>query len=281
MALDFSDVKMLVTDLDGTVLMDLGLAGSRASEFTVEVFKKLQKRGVIICLASGRMRESMLKIAAEMGLNGPVISYNGAMISSATGETIYHQPLDTDISDAILELAEKRKLSLNFYSDGILYSKKFQPWWDLYEGRTASPMREVKSLLDLKGKVSTKLLFIAEPTTIKKLKTELSSLYAERANVLVTMDEYLEIMDPLVNKGRALEFLADSLKINLKQIIAAGDGYNDLEMLKAAGFSLAVNNGREELKVVADVLIDPPQKDGLGRYLEKIFNLKILENSHG
>jgi Cof subfamily protein (haloacid dehalogenase superfamily) len=215
------------------------------------------------------MHESIMAVAKSWGFCGPVISYNGAMIRLENGDLLSHDPLDSAVSDHVIEFAEANNLPLNFYAEGRILSRRFHPWWDLYEGRTCSPMVEVENLRPQMGSSPTKLLLMSEPGRIRELEAHFKPHFGGRANVLITGDEYLEFMAPSVNKGAALRSLAAALGVARGEIVAAGDGYNDIEMLQEAGCGLAVKGGRQALKDVADHLVDGPEELGVADFIEK------------
>ena len=260
--------RLFVTDLDGTILADDGPRGVRLPGRTLRALKALHEKGVIVCLASGRMHESIRAVSREWGFAGPVISYNGAMVKLADETLLSHDPLDAAVTAEVVEFAESRGLPLNFYSHDRILSRRFHPWWDVYEGRTCSPMHEVQSLLPHKGDTATKLLIMSEPARIKAFEAEFRPRFRGLANVLITADEYLEFMAPQVNKGAALLRLAAELGISAGEIVAAGDGYNDVEMLQAAGCALAVEGARQALKDVAHHSVAGPEGHGVAEFIE-------------
>jgi Cof subfamily protein (haloacid dehalogenase superfamily) len=214
------------------------------------------------------MHESIQHVAASLGFSTPIISYNGAMLRMPDGELLHHEPLEASVSRELVEECEARELPLNFYQSGRLISRRFQPWWDLYEGRTASPMQAVESLLPYRHETATKLLVMSPPQRIRELEAEFAPRFAGRANVLITGDEYLEFMAPTVNKGAALRVLAGRLGIAREQIVAAGDGYNDVEMLREAGLGLAVEGGRQAAKDAAGRVVAGPAQGGVAHFIE-------------
>jgi Cof subfamily protein (haloacid dehalogenase superfamily) len=263
------DCKLFVTDLDGTVLIDEKEAGCRSTPRLKHALRALEARGTLICLASGRMHESIRIISRDLGVQGPVISYNGAMLRSHDDEMLIHHTLDAEVAAEVVQLAHDRKLPLNFYCDGLLYARKIQPWWDLYQGRSSSPMKPVDSLLPMLGQRPTKLLFCAPAAVILALRDELTPRFAGRATVLITADEYLEIMPLDTDKGHALADLAERLGLSASDVVAAGDGNNDIGMISYAGVGIAISNGREALKQKADVVVGPPEVEGLAIYIEQ------------
>lgn len=261
--------RLFVTDLDGTILIDGGAQGASLPARTKEALKALSAQGTTVCLASGRMHESITAVSGSWGFKGPIISYNGAMIRLEDGELFSHDPLDSLVSDHVIDFAETNNLPLNFYEEGRILSRRFHPWWDLYEGRTCSPMVEVENLRPQQGQSPTKLLMMSEPARIRELEAHFKPIFAGKANVLITGDEYLEFMSPRVNKGSALQALAARLGIEKNEIVAAGDGYNDMEMLQAAGHGIAIKSGRQPLIDLADSVVEGPEAWGVAEFIEK------------
>jgi Cof subfamily protein (haloacid dehalogenase superfamily) len=262
-------LKLFATDLDGTVLIDRGVEGCHATPRIKAALRALQDSGVVVCLASGRMHESIRIIAAEMGIRGPIISYNGAMLRGAGDELLDSHTLAPSLAEEVVALAEDEKLPLNYYLDGVLYARRIQPWWDLYHGRTSSPMREVSSHRELAGSSPYKLLIYAEAARIRALRDSLAPRWASRCTLMITADEYLEILPLGADKGHSLAMLAGHLGLQPEQVVAAGDGWNDLGMLAWAGLGVAMESGREELRAGADCVVPGPEEDGLARFIEE------------
>ncbi len=262
------DCKLFVSDLDGTLLVDRGQDGVFTTDRSRAALRALQRQGVTVCLASGRMHESIRHIAADLNVIGPVISYNGAMLRDHQDQVLTHQRVEPGLAAELIDLAEARELELNFYLEGSLLARNLEPWWDLYHGRTSSPMVAVDSLLPYRGQSPTKLLIFSDAATIRGLKEELAPLVKDRAIMVVTADQYLEFMPLGTDKGHALADLAARLGLTAAQVVAVGDGNNDLGMVSWAGHGLATRDGRQALIDVADELVDPPAQDGVAVWIE-------------
>jgi Cof subfamily protein (haloacid dehalogenase superfamily) len=263
------DLRLFVTDLDGTVLVDRGVDGCHATPRMRAALQGLQRSGVAVCLASGRMHESIRHIAQDLGVAGPIISYNGAMLRGPHDELWVHHTLEAGLAAEVVALAESRDLALNYYLDGVLYARKVQPWWDLYHGRTSSPMQPVESLAGFAGRRPTKLLIHTQPAMVLALRAELAPRLAGRCDLMITSDEYLEFIPPGADKGHVLADLAGRLDLKPDQVVAAGDGWNDLGMLRWAGTSIAIASGRDDLKAVATAVVPGPEQDGLAVWIEQ------------
>jgi Cof subfamily protein (haloacid dehalogenase superfamily) len=264
--------KLFATDLDGTVLFEKN-GNSDSTLRTRRALQRLQAQGTTVALASGRMHESMVLISRHLGVKGPILSYNGAMLRLA-GERGWRQPslflpLDAGLAKEVIDFSAARGVALNFYHGGKLYMQKSTIWTDLYLGRTSSPTVLVSSLEKMRGKRPAKLLMMDHPSRIVRLRDELAPRFAGRANVVITNKEYLEFMHPRVNKGSTLSELAGLLGVKRQDVVAAGDGFNDVEMLGWAGTSVSIRTAPPKVRRMAHHVVAAPSEDGLAAFIEE------------
>ena len=111
-------IKLIATDIDGTILIPEG-------EFTQGVkdcIKNLSEKGIKVVLVTGRMNAAAVKIAQELGLNTPVVSYQGGLVVDGD-KKLYERYLTEEQAERVLNWAEKENIHINLYNDDILYSK--------------------------------------------------------------------------------------------------------------------------------------------------------------
>lgn len=258
-------------DLDDTLLGP----DHRISHRNARALRALRELGVAVIIASGRMHEATLGYAVELGITGPIVSYNGALIKLAgTGDVWLHERVSAPLAWEIMEYCSERKLQLNFYHDGLVHSAEDTPWLQLYHSRTGSPyVVESDMMMKMSGVEPTKLLIVDTPQYTDALLPILRDRFQGTLYVTKTTDEYLELMPLCANKGAALEFTANRLGVSQNQTLAIGDSYNDVSMVRWAGLGLAVANAKPELLAVADRTIGRYDEDGVGVVLEEIYGL--------
>jgi len=246
-------IKMIALDLDGTLLRADKTVGPR----TAEALRAAHAKGVDIALASGRMTPAMEKTAASLGFDCFIVSYNGAAVcdyASGGRKRLFHQPLSATIARELYEWARERRYQVNFYHEDVIVSEDaphLMPYVNLYRGRTDSPYRLVKNLEDFMHHAPTKLLIVVDPPVREKIDAELRPRFSPRATVIRTDPEFLEFLDPSVNKGCGVAKLAEIRGMTMANVLAMGDGENDVQMIGAAGFGVAVANAFPEVKAVA------------------------------
>ena len=258
---------LVALDLDGTLLNDNHIMTDRNRR----ALRDLSAQGIIVVLVSGRMHQSILPISNQIGLENPIISYNGGMIKHATTEKVlHHSPIPALIATELVEYCDRRGLHFNFCLNDRLYIKTRNQWSQLYEERTGVVATVLDNLHQLYGETPTKMQVLDTPERIKRLLMEFKENFGKRLYVTRTQIEYIEFMNPHVSKGRALETLAAQINVPMDLVVAFGDGYNDESMMKAAGFRIAMGNSVEEIKACADYIAETNHNDGVAKAIEQL-----------
>ena len=254
--------RMAAFDLDGTLLS----SHNELSDENREALQALSTNDVLVVLVSGRMHRSILPISEQIGLENPIISYNGGMVKHAiTGEIYHHTPVSTEDAKKVVKDCIEQNLHLNYCWNDELYVAARNEWSDLYELRTGVPATPVGDLNLMVEKTPTKLLIIHPAEKLQPLLARFKTKYAGTLYVTQTQPEYIEFMNPGVTKGRALTALADQCNIPIDSVVAFGDSYNDESLLKTAGFGIAMDNAVEPIKACADYITTSNDENGVAR----------------
>lgn len=262
--------EMISLDLDLTFLDPQ----HRISPRNLAAVTRCRDLGVKVVITSGRMFYTTLPYASALGLETPIISYNGAFIKRvSTGEILLDECLDLSTTREIIDLAEAGNMQLNYYLDDTLYSKCNTTWSDLYAARTGAIVNVIGDLRTLADRRPTKLLIVDDPARISRLLEELAPRFAGRVYLTISNAEYLEFIPPGVDKGRALAVVADYYGIPRERVIAFGDAGNDMPAIAWAGLGVAMANARPEVIAIADEVAPRYDEDGVARVLEQIFEL--------
>lgn len=263
--------KLIAMDLDDT-LLDSQL---RISPRLKAQIRELRRRGVVITLATGRMYRSARPIALELELDIPLITYQGALIKNClSGEIIAHRPLPAESAREIIKLAREKELNINFYLNDELYVEQFSPAAEKYARLSDVPLglvSDLTELLDLPEFQAgpTKIVLIGDPAYLDTVQAEARPLFGSSLHISKSKPFFLEFSDPRGNKGAALEELAGCCGVSREQVMAFGDGFNDLEMVEFAGLGVAMGNAVPELKAVADYVTAGNDDDGVAEALQK------------
>lgn len=258
--------KMIAIDLDGTLLTDELIIPPK----TVNTIQKAVEIGTIVTIATGRMFTSAKIIAQQLGINVPLITYQGAIIKDVyETEVIYERLIPPDISQALVKIALQKKIHLQVYQDDLLYCAVENDELISYAEDVKVPYTIETNLVKLATRGFTKALFIGEPDRLYALQDELRILFGDRAHIAKSKERYLEVTHPEANKGSALLYLAERLGIDASEIIGIGDNYNDIELLNTAGLGIAMGNGVRELRRRADYITLTNNEEGVEHAIEK------------
>lgn len=252
--------RLAAIDLDKTLLD----SEYQLTEYNLSAVRELANNSVTVVLASGRMHRTIMPFSRQIGLEEPVISYNGALIKHLkTDETVYHIPIKTDLASEIIEKCARMNLHLNFYLNDVLYVVELNKWSELYDTRTGAKSNPVGNLHKFDGKEPTKLQIVSAPKKIDNLTGLFKEQFGRQLYVVRTQPEYIEFMNPEASKGRALLIVAQKLNIPKEQVVAFGDSENDKSMMEVASFSIAMGNSTDELKAFADFVTTTNEEDGV------------------
>ncbi|KIL37127.1 hydrolase [Cohnella kolymensis] len=259
--------KVVVLDIDDTLLSDSG----QISDETKDVIQQIIHRNKItVVLATGRMFVSAQKIAAELGVEAPIIAYQGALVKSQSdGRVLYERVVDPASVKSIIEYAESKHFHLHIYSKDVLYVKEENDKVRRYSDMHGAPYTVIPDFYELIESPVSKMLLFEEPETLDQAIRELLPTLKESCYLTKSKPFFLEILHREVNKGEALRMFLKDQQCSQSEVLAIGDSWNDKELFKAAGFTIAMGNAIEELKEAADYVTSTNNDDGVRKALEK------------
>jgi Cof subfamily protein (haloacid dehalogenase superfamily) len=243
---------MISLDLDGTLLRTDKTLGPR----TKEALHAAHAKGIKIVLASGRMISSIERVAGMLDLDVCIVSCNGAAVFGPAADgrkPVFYRPLNADVARELVAYAKQHRYQVNFYQGSVIYSEDgphLRPWIDIYSQRTGSFFKFVENLDDYLDLAPPKVLYVVDPDIRNAIQKELMPRFGSRVNMMRTDPEYLEFLEPGIDKGVGLTKLAEALGIPMGQVMAMGDGENDIAMLEVAGWPVAVANASPLCKAV-------------------------------
>lgn len=249
------DIRLIAVDLDKTLLDD----HLQIPERNRQALEAAAARGITVAIATGRTHESAAHYARRLGIDAPIISYNGAMIRRADDdEPLRHLRLDPDLAAEIVERLVHEMIDFMYFLDGELYVARFDHWARDYLARTGDQPRIAGDLRRFAGAAPTKLLLLGTPEQTRERYERFSREYAGRIYATISLPQYMEILHPEATKANALRWLAEYLGIPMECTVAMGDSLNDLEMVQAAGIGVFMPGANAELRAHADFVPSDP-----------------------
>ena len=258
-------IKMIATDIDGTIL-NWGKGFSPAIRSCIS---NLSAKGIKVVLVTGRMHSSAIHVAEDLGLDTPIISYQGGLIKDIKGKTLYQKNLNSDYAKEIIKWARENNIHINLYIDDKLYVENDNDTIKYYvDGKHIE--YTVCSFDDLKIENVNKILAIdindAERVTswVGELKKKYPDLY-----IVKSTPYFCEIGSSEAKKSLGVQILCDLWGIKKEEVLTIGDQDNDIDLVEAGGVGVAMGNATEELKKHADYITDTVDNDGFVKAIEK------------
>jgi Cof subfamily protein (haloacid dehalogenase superfamily) len=270
-ALDASSVRAVAMDLDRTILPDTLELRPRL----IEAVKAVAAAGVVPIVATGRMLRSSLPFALQLGVTAPLICYQGALIADPqTGEWLRHEPMPVPLAREVIEACRKRDQHCNVYVDDELYVDELNVYALEYARHAKLEAHAVGDLLQWLTLPTTKIVVVGEPELLDALQIELRAQFGERLFIAKSLPFFLEVAQPGVSKGSALEWVCDRISIEPGHVVSFGDGANDIELLRDAGFGVAIEGADQILLDEAEATVPGPEHDGVARFLEALVSAR-------
>lgn len=263
--------RLIAADLDDTLLDE----NSKISSRNREAIRKAVDLGVWFIIATGRMFKTSVPYLADLGLNGdcPLINYHGALVkTSQSKKIVLHRPLDNELAIAVAEEAERQECHVSLFIDDNLYINAESEYSRYYQSLARidlKPVGNLSAFLRQNGANPSKMSIIRWDGRIDEIEAGIKGCFGDKISVLQSRPYFLEITDHKATKGQTLRWLAEQEGISSEQVIAFGDGRNDLDMISYAGLGVAVANACPELLQAADLVAASNNEDGVAEVIEK------------
>lgn len=264
--------KLVAIDLDGTLLDDKKLIHPD----NIKVISQVKKLGIKVVIATGRPLIVVKSILDQLGITDPndyCVTLNGVLVQRvSTQEIVCSESFDASLFKRIYSLMKLNpKLFLHTFSPQYdLVANKKNEYSDIecyhgilsYEEFDFSKIKEQDRFY--------KAVITGDPKHIDHLEETLDPIFYSLFTVVRTLPCILEFLPLGTNKGYGLLSLAKLLNIKPSEIIAIGDEHNDLEMLKAVGMPIAMENAIPEVKEICQMITLSNNAAGVAYALKKL-----------
>ena len=255
---------LLVLDLDGT----LTNSKKEISPRNLQPLLRLQQSGVRLVLASGRPTYGIAPLADALRMKeygGFILSYNGGeIIEWGTGRLLYKNLLPDDVLPILYTASVRNEQAILTYDDEYVRKEAFL---------NKMQIRAVDDFLAAAPLPLPKCLIVGDPDRLIRTEAELSLRLQGQISVYRSEPYFLELVPMGIDKAQSLSVLLDKLGLTREAMVAMGDGYNDLSMIKFAGMGVAMANAQEPVKQAADYITLSNDEDGVAMAVERLFDL--------
>ena len=264
--------KLLVVDIDGTLV---GRDGSISAEDRNALAEACQS-GIRVSLSTGRVVQACLRIINQLSLDGCHMFFDGALVSNPSQDKeVYVQPISQEMVKQAVEFAHSNDIPLELYS-ATQYFVKQETWASDIRRQFFGIEPVVVDFTRLwdKERIIKGGITVSSPQEIAKARSFCHQFDGRLCFTWTKTPAYpdisfINVLAPEVSKGKALEALASHLGVYLDEVMAIGDGPNDIPLLTSAGLGVAMGNAPDELKAVADYITLDIDHGGLAAAVER------------
>lgn len=255
-----TEIRMVVTDLDGTLLRD----DKSISAYTERVIEDVRRRGILFVIATARPIRAVKKFLPRISYDAAVF-HNGAVVEDGDcrlGKTGIEEPLD--IVTAVLRDRPDTRIAVE--SNDVMYSN-----FDAEEFWPGTSYTATEDFREIEGLAADKI--ILEARSVEEME-RFRPYLREDLYMQLSEGRLVTVHNKLSSKINAVRSIAERHGISLEQAVAFGDDYNDIEMLRGCGIGVAVENALEEVRAAAAQICGSNERDGVARWLEENTNEK-------
>ncbi len=267
-----TDIKIIAIDMDGTLLNE----EKQISQNNISALKKAIEKGVEIVPATGRAGNGIPQQLLDLNPTYAITANGARVMNLKTGECIFEKLLPRDIALKAYDILIKYDLVLDLFQNGVGISTKA----NMEISKKLLPENILKYVSSTRVIVDDLRAFVAQQENGIEKWTMFFSDETQRDKAWHEMEQMgllpvsslprnMELSHPETSKGVALEVVAKACGLTLSHTMAIGDGGNDLEMVEMAGIGIAMENGMENVKAVADFCTDTNDNDGVAKAIEK------------
>ena len=290
-------IQMIVMDMDGTLLT----SDNRISSRTKELLLRVQSQGVRLVLASGRSYCKLMEYAEELHMDaygGYLLEVNGLILYDlASGKRHIRKQMGRSEMEELFTYFRQWDVEIMAqFDDGLFdynpesvlkekaeYRKKHKlsddyPWTGgafalLADNRKGYPKIHYINTWEEIDRSINKVSVAYHEDVMAEVSAQAKRDLQDRYWLGLTTPKWLELMPLGITKGSGLTALAEMLDIPMHDVMAFGDGENDIEMLQAAGIGIAMGNAMPEVEAAADEVSSGNNEDGIAEALQKYFTV--------
>jgi Cof subfamily protein (haloacid dehalogenase superfamily) len=259
-----ADVAAFACDLDRTLIAEDAIVHPR----TLSAIAAARGAGIRVVVVTGRMYRSVRRYVRELGLDEPVVCYQGAVVADATGAFLRHVRIPVELAREALAAVTVEGHHVNCYVDDELYVARVTDEARAYADFQGLPMHEVGDLVHWLDRPPTKLVAVGERHVMDDLERRVKARFDGRLYISKSLPEFLEFAAPEVTKASGFAAVAELLDLPLERVVAFGDGENDVELLQSVGYAVAVDNAHDRVLAVADFVCPPDREQGVAQVIE-------------
>ena len=238
----------------------------------VEALGRIVSAGVTVVACTGRPFPGAVPWVTRLGLQGPIVCYQGAEVRTLEGGVLLDHGVPHDLAMEVIRYARERNLHVQAYRDDRLMVEHERPEAHKYAEHAGMEIHVVADLDLAMGPTTPKLVIVSTPAMLEELLPDVRRRWAGRLNAATSTPDYLEFTSVESDKASALRFVTERLGIAQSEVAAVGDGRNDASMIAWAGLGIAVEGSPPEVIAAADRTIPGPGHGGIQQLADTLLS---------
>ncbi|CAK9221486.1 unnamed protein product [Sphagnum jensenii] len=275
--------KILFCDMDGTLMNSRSMITNK----TANALRAAMKIGVQVIIATGKTRPAALAALETVGLTGrggalshtsPGVFLQGLQVYGKEGTILHSQLLDPKVVSETFKFSVEHQVPLVGFSGDKCVTLFSHPLIDTLHEVYYEPKAEVMKSIDqiMNAKVQKVLFYDTAERVANFLRPHWSLAIRGQATIVQALPDMMEILPVGASKGAGVQMLLDHMEVPIDQVMALGDGENDIEMLSMVGWGVAMANGTERTKAVAKAVTSSNDEDGVAKAVQDFILSGVL-----
>ena len=266
----FPPIRLIATDIDGTLLD----SSRKLPEKNLQAIRAAQAKGITVAISSGRFAENVYVLFQDYGLCCPIIGLNGAVVTDDRLRRLSDTVMTREAAVGVLE--QLVRLGSDFFMfcrKAICTSSETRKhhselsYGDRIRGLGVTYCHGAEEAAALAKRGEVHKIFVCDNVPLHLVRQALRDI----PGIALTQSfaNNVEVMPSGVDKGKGVALLAKSLGIAMDEVMALGDEENDVPMLRAVQYGIAMENGSAEAKAAAKYVTDSNDRCGFAKAVEK------------
>ncbi len=257
--MQMTKTQLIALDVDGTLLGE-DCCIPQAHRDAIEY---IRKQGDIVVIATGRPLLTTVPLWDSLGLDTPIVCFDGTWIGYPNQQALYEHPLSCeDVQDILVEL-QRGDGAISLYNESGWFMNRATQWTKHFPKLYNTTIHFGEEQIQQWTEPSPKVMYVCDPDLLQTMVDRIHSIFEDRFHVVTSQFDRFEIHQPLITKAWGLERLIEHLNIERENVWAVGDSANDFEMIRWAGHGCAMGQASDLVKNVATHILPSIDNAGL------------------
>jgi Cof subfamily protein (haloacid dehalogenase superfamily) len=261
-----SKIRLLLSDVDGTLVPHSKVLTERS----LEAVQALRDAGIMFALTSSRPARGLAMFIAPLGLTTPLSAFNGAMIVDTQMKVFVEHTIDDEVVPVILGALEENNVPPWVYRGREWYVRDADGPHVRHEAEVCEFEPLTVANFNAVSDGVAKIVGASDDVdSLTRARSTIEAKVGDRVSATNSQSYYLDVTNPLANKGAVVDYLSSMFDIPTAAIATIGDAYNDVSMFERSGLSIAMGNAEADVKAAASDVTSSNEDEGFAHAVEQ------------